>query len=332
MLPGGAVPCRCRAQDWSGARSPPAVQRTHPRLVRRGVRRADARAVGRVGGDRRGPARPGGGADRVRQDPQRLPVEHRPAAHRTPPRGQAAPLPGALHLPAEGARRRRRAQPPRAADRHPAHRRAPRHERAGGQRRRALRGHAGRGPAQAGHQPPGRPDHHARVAVPHAHQPGAGVAARRGDGDPRRGPRRGRHQAWCPPRGQPRAPRRAAGPAGPAHRAVGDRAAAGGGGPLPRRQRTGRDRRPTVGEGVGPGGRRPRRGHDRARGVRRGGRRPAALPEHLAARRGARRRPHRAAPVDHRVRQLPPARRAADRAVQRDRVEPGGQSRTLPRS
>ena len=63
----------------------------------------------------------------------------------------------------------------------------------------------------------------------------------------------------------------------------------------------------------------PGRGHDRPRGVRRGVRRPAARHQHLAARRGARRRPGRAAPLHHRLRQLAPARGAADRPAQRDR-------------
>ncbi len=56
------------------------------------------------------------------------------------------------------------------------------------------------------------------------------------------------------------------------------------------------------------------------RGVRRG-QCPARLD--LAARRGARRRPDRAAPVDDRLRQLPPAGRAAHRPAQRDRHRPG---------
>ena len=55
--------------------------------------------------------------------------------------------------------------------------------------------------------------------------------------------------------------------------------------------------------------------------------RPAALAEHLAARRGAGRRPDRAAPLDDRVRELPPARRAADRPAQRDRDHPRAGSR-----
>ncbi len=44
---------------------------------------------------------------------------------------------------------------------------------------------------------------------------------------------------------------------------------------------------------------------------------------HLAARRGERRRPHRRAHLHHRLRQLPPARRAAHRTAQRDRRSPG---------
>ena len=55
---------------------------------------------------------------------------------------------------------------------------------------------------------------------------------------------------------------------------------------------------PPAREGVGPQGRRAGRGHDRPRGVRRGVRRPAPRSTvDLAARRGARRRPDRAAPL-----------------------------------
>ena len=59
----------------------------------------------------------------------------------------------------------------------------------------------------------------------------------------------------------------------------------------------------------GPQGRRAGRGHDRARRGR--GRRARRVP--LAARRVARPRPDRAAPVDHRLRQLPPPRGTAHR-------------------
>ena len=78
-------------------------------------------------------------------------------------------------------------------------------------------------------------------------------------------------------------------------------------------------------EGVGPQGRRPRRGHVRPRAVRRsespGG--PEPEPVDLAPRRGARRRPGRGPPLDDRVRQQPSARRAADGPAQRDRGRPG---------
>ena len=53
--------------------------------------------------------------------------------------------------------------------------------------------------------------------------------------------------------------------------------------------------------------------------------------QHLAARRGARRRPDRAAPLHHRLRQLPAPRRAADRAAQRDRRDAGRGSRATRR-
>ena len=118
-------------------------------------------------------------------------------------RGQDAALPGPLHLPAQGARRRRRAQPARPADRHPAHRRPARRAGARGAGRRPLRRHPGRRPAQARHRAARHPDHHARVAVPDAHQPGPRVAARRRDGDRRRGARGRRHQARRPPRASP---------------------------------------------------------------------------------------------------------------------------------
>ena len=108
-----------------------------------------------------------------------------------PPEDPLRPLPGPLRLPAQGAGRRRRAQPARA--RWPASGRPPpgsgcrepeitvgvRSGDTPADERRALR------PTPAGH-----PDHHPRVAVPAAHQPGAGGAARRRDGDPRRGARR----------------------------------------------------------------------------------------------------------------------------------------------
>ena len=171
--------------------------------------------------------------------------------------------------------------------------------------------------------PARHPDHHAGVAVPDADLPGPRGAARRRDGDRRRGARRRRHQARRPPGAVPRAARRAAGAAGPADRAVGDRptratrspGSSAGGRPVTVVQPPsdkefdlevvvpvedmGELGQPT-GDLTGPAARR------------------AAPRLDLAARRGARRRPHRGAPLDHRLRQLPPAGRAADRPAQRD--------------
>ena len=88
--------------------------------------------------------------------------------------GEGEAVPGALHLPAQGARRRRRAQPAGAAGRHPPRRRPARADarlpelsvgvRSGdttAQERRSSDDAAAR-----------HPDHHARVAVPDAHLPG----------------------------------------------------------------------------------------------------------------------------------------------------------------
>ena len=157
--------------------------------------------------------------------------------------GEGAPLPGPLRLPAEGAGGRRRAQPPRAAHRHPPHRRPARRRRPRRPRRRPLRRHLAGRPAQAHHLSPGHHDHDPRVAVPDAHLAGPRVAARRRDRDRRRGARRRRHQARRPPRRLARAARRAARPARAADRPVRDGPPARGGRPLPRRHRPGRDRR-----------------------------------------------------------------------------------------
>ena len=192
---------------------PRLLQRAHPHLVRGRVRRADAGPGRRLAGDR---------APAATRWWSRRPAPARRSsaflwaidrlADRAAARGQAAALPGALRLAAQGARRRRRAQPARAADRHPADRRPARRAalpdvtvgvRSGdtpAADRRRLGTHAAR-----------HPDHHPRVAVPDAHlaRP-ARVAARRRDGDRRRGARRRRHQARRPPRAVARAARRAA--------------------------------------------------------------------------------------------------------------------------
>ncbi len=280
-----------------------------------------------MGGHRCRSARPRGGADGVRQDPQRLPVEPRPAAHQRAACRPHQAHPGALRQPAQGPRGRRRAQPAQPPHRHPPHRRAARTADPRGDRRRPLGRHPGRRPSQAGHPAARHHDHDAGVAVPDAHQPGPREPARGRDGDRRRGARRGRHQARRPPRGHPRAARRAPRQAGPAHRPQRDGAAAGGGGAVPRRQRSRRDRRAAQHQGVGPQGRRAGRRHDRprrdsaCRGLR--VRRADPGPVDLAARRGARRRPDRAAQEHDRLRQQPSPRRAADRPAQRDRHRAG---------
>ena len=61
------------------------LQRADAHVVRGGVRRADAGPGGGVGGDRGRPARAGRGADRVRQDAERVPVVPRPAADQRAP-------------------------------------------------------------------------------------------------------------------------------------------------------------------------------------------------------------------------------------------------------
>ena len=241
-------------------------------------------------------------------------------------RPQAA-LPGALRLAAQGAGRRRRAQPARPAGRHPARRRAgsgcprptspsasapatPRPTSGG-----AFAAHAAR-----------HPHHHAGVAVPAAHLAGPGVAARRRDGDRRRGPRRRRHQARRPPRALARAARRAARPSRPS----------GSGCP----RRCGRSRRWPASSAA----RRPvevvaaaaapsestSRSSCRSPDIGRARRADAATSTRLdaAASSAPSIWPHveervvdlvDGAPLHDRVRQLPPAGRAADRPAQRDR-------------
>ena len=108
-----------------------------------------------------------------------------------------------LRQPAQGARLRRRAQPARAAGRHPPHGRAARACRC---RRSASRSRTGDTPADARRaarpEPARHPRHHARVALPAAHQPGARDPARRRARDRRRGPRDRRHEARLAPRAQ----------------------------------------------------------------------------------------------------------------------------------
>ncbi len=143
----------------------------------------------------------------------------------------------------------------------------------------------------------------------------------------------------------------------PAHRAVGNGPAAGGGSGVPRRRAAGDDRRAAEREAARPADRRPGRGHGRPAGRRRGprGRRadggragrapgrtwrqprraaaaagqrrsgPAAFD--LAARRGAGTRPDPEPPVDDRLRQLAAAGRAALRPAERPGRRAGCQER-----
>ena len=85
-----------------------------------GVRRADACPGAGLECDRQGRPHAGHRADRLRQDARRVPVGDRPAGQRACSGRSQAALPGAVRLAAEGAGRRRRAEPALAADRHPA--------------------------------------------------------------------------------------------------------------------------------------------------------------------------------------------------------------------
>ncbi len=156
---------------------------------------------------RRRRARPGGRPDRFGQDTRGLPVVDRPAHARRRVRGHTR----ALHLPAQGAGGRRRAQPPLPARRHhpgrgPARRRVPR-----GHGRRTFGRHHPARPPSARDASARHPHHDARVAVPHAHLGGARDPAHGRDRHRRRDPRRRRHQARRAPRPVTRTPRRPAG-------------------------------------------------------------------------------------------------------------------------
>ena len=233
-------------------------------------------------------------------------------------------MPRSVRLAAQGPRGRRRTQPARPAHRHQAHGATPRPGRARHPGRDTFGRHP-RGRATQVRQDAGRrAHHHTRVAVPHPHQPGPRGPPRRRDRDRRRGARRRRHQARRPPRAQPRTPRRSAREEGPAHRPVRDRPPDRDRGEVPRRQRAGHDRQPEVREGLRSAGHRSRRGHGRAGAADRRpggrGRRSRAAQLDLAARRGTRRRPGRAATFHDRLRQLPPAGRAPDGPAERDQL------------
>ncbi len=105
----------------------------------------------------------------------------------------------------------------------------------------------------------------------------------------------------------------------PAGRSLGDGPADRRGRPLPRRLASRPGRRPRQRQGVGPARRRPSRRSRRVGRARHRSRlKPRAALVHLAARRGARARPGRGAPLHHRLRQLAPPGRAAHGPAQRD--------------
>ena len=145
------------------------------------------RAARRVGCHLARQARARGRPDRLGQDALGVPLGDRPGLPRegcrSPPGGDATrrtrerltagiPHPHPLHLAAQGARRRRRAQPPLAARRHRPVRAPARDRGARGDGRRALRRHHLERPAQARHGAARHPHHDARVALPDAHEPG----------------------------------------------------------------------------------------------------------------------------------------------------------------
>ena len=142
-----------------------------PGLVRRRLRRRHAGPGRRLGGDRDRTARPGRRAHRLRQDAGGVPVGPRPAGRGTAAGRPRAALPGALRLPAQGAGRRRRAQPARPAGRASRAGRARRLARPAPEITVGVR--SGDTPADERRRlathPAGHPHHHARVAVPDAH-------------------------------------------------------------------------------------------------------------------------------------------------------------------
>jgi hypothetical protein len=165
-----------------------------------------------VGCCARGPGRAGGGAHRVGktlaaflESLDRLAASRHP---RTPPA-----VPGALRLAAEGARRRRAAQPAGAADRHPAGKCAPRAS--PNPRSPWASAPVTRRPTSAAlhHQAARHPHHDAGVPVPAADVAGPRVAAQHRHGDHRRGARCRGHEARRAPGAVPGAP-------GPAARAA----------------------------------------------------------------------------------------------------------------
>ena len=179
-------------------------------------------------------------ADRQRQDAGRVPLVHRPADVRAGAADATQRCRVALRLAAQGAGRRRRAQPARAARRHRATSRAAAatpfhvpgdrdpHRRHAGRRARAL-------PARAGRHP----DHHARVALPAAHLERARArCARSTRSSSTRSTRSCRPSAARTSRSRSSGSSALTRPAAAAHRPLGDAAPARRGRALPRRRRS----------------------------------------------------------------------------------------------
>ncbi len=213
-----------------------------------------------MAGGQSGRARTGDRTHRFRQDAGRVPVGARPAGHGRSTRAEAA-LPGVVRLPAQGARRGRPAQPPRAVGRYLAGLAQVGAGASGHHRGHADgRHHTRRTPRVRAH-PARHPGDHTGVAVPAADVSGAGVPARRRDRDRRRGARRRGQQARRTPGGVAGTPRRPARPPRAAHRTLGDGTTRGRGGCVPHRWQA-RPRRATHAEQDDRGpGRGARRGH-----------------------------------------------------------------------
>ncbi len=300
-----------------------------------------------------GEARAGRRTDGVGKDPVRFPVGDRPRVPRADGgcraagQGRAAD-PHPLHLPAEGARRRRRAQPPIAARRHRAVRTSARGRLTRRHRRRPLRRHDLQRPAQARLRPSRHSHHDPRVALPDAHEPRRRDAARRAHRDHRRSARGRRHEARSAPRREPGAPGRSSAllrsrfRARATHRPVGDRPADRRSRAVPRRIGSGRYRRAPGIQDLRDRRRRPDGRHDQSPSAARRSRRFGGCRIHrghrvgMAARRGGDRRPHPAEQLHDRVLQLPAAGRAPHRPSQRDllradRASPFPKPPCLPR-
>jgi ATP-dependent Lhr-like helicase len=277
--------------------------------------------AGRLGGDLLRAARPRRRADRVGQDPVGLPLGARPARHHPRP-PEAGALPGGLRLAAQGAGRRRRAQPALPAGRH-----RPRRTRLGvptrpdvtvavrsGDTPAAERRVFAKTPPTSSSRPPSRSSC-CSPPRPASRSPGS---RRSSSTRSTPSPAPNAEPIWR----SPGAPRRPVAYGPPADRVVRHGAPDRGGRPLPGRRPAGRRRGAPLDQGVGPAGGRP---GARPRVARRTHRRPV--------RAGCRRPPRTsiwphveerivdlvaAAPLHPGLRQLATAGRAPHHPAQRD--------------